>query len=113
MSGNAPAVLVLADGSVFRGTSVGAAGMATGEVVFNTAMTGYQEILTDLSYCGQLVCMTYPEIGNVGVNEEDVEARRPWVEGFIVKEYWERPSNWTRCHWHLSSVIMTGRICWC
>jgi carbamoyl-phosphate synthase small subunit len=57
-------------------------------------MTGYQEILTDPSYCGQLVCMTYPEIGNVGVNPEDVEASRTWVEGFIVKEYWERPSNW-------------------
>ena len=65
-----------------------------GEVVFNTAMTGYQEVLTDPSYKGQLVCMTYPEIGNVGVNEEDTESARIYVEGFIVKDYWPRPSNW-------------------
>jgi carbamoyl-phosphate synthase small subunit len=88
------AILALADGTVFEGESFGAPGEAGGEVVFNTSMTGYQEILTDPSYCGQLVCMTYPEIGNVGVNAEDVESGRPWVEGFIVREYWERPSNW-------------------
>jgi carbamoyl-phosphate synthase small subunit len=88
------ALLALADGTIFEGTSFGASGEAGGEVVFNTAMTGYQEILTDPSYCGQLVAMTYPEIGNVGINPEDVEASRPFVEGFIVKEYWERPSNW-------------------
>jgi carbamoyl-phosphate synthase small subunit len=88
------AVLALADGSVFEGTSFGAASEAVGEVVFNTSMTGYQEILTDPSYCGQLVAMTYPEIGNVGVNLEDVESSRPFVEGFIVKEYWPTPSNW-------------------
>jgi len=88
------ALLALADGTVFEGTSFGASGEAGGEVVFNTSMTGYQEILTDPSYCGQLVAMTYPEIGNVGINPEDVEASRPFVEGFIVKEYWERPSNW-------------------
>jgi carbamoyl-phosphate synthase small subunit len=88
------ALLALADGTVFEGTSFGAPGEAGGEVVFNTAMTGYQEILTDPSYCGQLVAMTYPEIGNVGINPEDVESGRPFVEGFIVKEYWERPSNW-------------------
>jgi carbamoyl-phosphate synthase small subunit len=88
------ALLALADGTIFEGTSFGASGEAGGEVVFNTAMTGYQEILTDPSYCGQLVAMTYPEIGNVGINPEDVEAGRPFVEGFIVKEYWERPSNW-------------------
>jgi carbamoyl-phosphate synthase small subunit len=88
------ALLALADGTVFEGSSFGAAGEAGGEVVFNTSMTGYQEILTDPSYCGQLVAMTYPEIGNVGINPEDVEAGRPFVEGFIVKEYWERPSNW-------------------
>ncbi len=86
--------LALADGSVFEGTAFGAAAEAVGEVVFNTAMTGYQEILTDPSYCGQLVVMTYPEIGNVGVNLEDVESSRPFVEGFIVKEYWPSPSNW-------------------
>lgn len=88
------AYLALEDGTVFRGAGFGAAGEATGELVFNTAMSGYQEILTDPSYCGQLVAMTYPEIGNVGVNPEDVEARRPFVQGFIVKEYWETPSNW-------------------
>lgn len=88
------ALLVLADGTVFQGTAFGAEGEAVGEVVFNTSLTGYQEILTDPSYKGQLVTMTYPEIGNVGVNTEDVESRQPFVEGFIVKEYWERPSNW-------------------
>jgi carbamoyl-phosphate synthase small subunit len=88
------ALLALADGTVFTGTSFGAEGEAIGEVVFNTSLTGYQEILTDPSYKGQLVTMTYTEIGNVGVNPEDVESRRPFVEGFIVKEYWERQSNW-------------------
>jgi carbamoyl-phosphate synthase small subunit len=88
------ALLALADGTVFEGTSFGASGEASGEIVFNTSMTGYQEILTDPSYCGQLVAMTYPEIGNVGVNREDVESRRPFAQGFIVKEYWETPSNW-------------------
>jgi carbamoyl-phosphate synthase small subunit len=88
------ALLVLADGTVFRGRSFGAQGETAGEVVFNTSMTGYQEILTDPSYRGQLVCMTYTEIGNVGVNHEDVESRRPFVDGFIVKEYWAEPSNW-------------------
>jgi len=88
------AILALADGTVFPGTSFGAEGEVTGEVVFNTSLTGYQEILTDPSYKGQIVTMTYTEIGNVGVNPEDVESRRPFVEGFIVKEYWERQSNW-------------------
>jgi carbamoyl-phosphate synthase small subunit len=89
-----PALLALADGRTFRGRAFGADGETAGEVVFNTSMTGYQEILTDPSYRGQIVCMTYTEIGNVGVNPEDVESRRPFVEGFIVKEYWEDPSNW-------------------
>src|SRR2546426_10651545 len=88
------AILALADGTVFTGSSFGCEGEADGEVVFNTSLTGYQEILTDPSYKGQIVTMTYPEIGNVGVNPEDVESRQPFVEGFIVKEYWERPSNW-------------------
>ena len=88
------AILALADGTIFEGTAFGATAEATGEVVFNTSMTGYQEILTDPSYCGQLVAMTYPEIGNTGVNREDVESKRPYVEGFIVKEYWATPSNW-------------------
>jgi carbamoyl-phosphate synthase small subunit len=89
-----PAVLALADGTVFQGEAFGAQAEATGELVFNTSMTGYQEILTDPSYDGQLVAMTYPEIGNVGVNREDVESRKPWVRGFIVREYREAPSSW-------------------
>ena len=88
------AILALADGTVFEGESFGAEGETAGEVVFNTSMTGYQEILTDPSYRGQLVAMTYPEIGNVGINREDVESARPFLHGFIVKEYWETPSNW-------------------
>ena len=89
-----PALLALADGRVFRGRACGAAGEAHGEVVFNTSMTGYQEIMTDPSYRGQLVCMTYPLIGNYGINPEDVESRRPWVNGFIVKEACGYPSSW-------------------
>lgn len=88
------AILALADGQFYVGGSFGAEGEATGEVVFNTSMTGYQEILTDPSYEGQIVAMTYPEIGNVGVNAEDVESRKPYVKGFVVKEYAALPSNW-------------------
>ena len=88
------AALALADGTIYRGRAFGAEGEVGGEVVFNTSMTGYQEILTDPSYDGQIVAMTYPEIGNVGVNSEDVESFRPWVRGFVVKEYWHAPSNW-------------------
>src|ERR1044071_5060545 len=80
------AILALEDGTIFEGESLGAEGRTYGEVVFNTSMTGYQEILTDPSYAGQMVAMTYPLIGNYGVNEEDVESRRPWVEGFVVRE---------------------------
>src|SRR6478609_9282480 len=82
----APALLALEDGRTFRGRSWAADGEAFGEIVFNTSMSGYQEILTDPSYAGQIVTMTYPLIGNYGVNEEDVESRRAWVEGFVVKE---------------------------
>jgi carbamoyl-phosphate synthase small subunit len=88
------ALLALADGRVFRGEALGAPGVGRGEVVFNTSMTGYQEILTDPSYRGQMVCMTYPLIGNYGINSEDVESRRPWVAGFIVKEACPYPSSW-------------------
>jgi carbamoyl-phosphate synthase small subunit len=80
------AVLVLRDGRVFRGQALGAIGQTHGEVIFNTAMSGYQEILTDPSYRGQIVTMTYPMIGNYGINEEDVESHRPWANGLIVKE---------------------------
>ena len=88
------ALLALEDGARFPGRAVGADGEATGEVVFNTAMTGYQEILTDPSYAGQLVCLTYPLIGNYGVNEDDPESRQPWTRGLIVRELAARHSNW-------------------
>jgi carbamoyl-phosphate synthase small subunit len=89
-----PALLVLADRSVFRGWSFGAAGTAIGEVVFNTGMTGYQEVLTDPSYRGQIVTFTYPELGNTGVNPEDEESNRPQVQGVIARNSCTRPSNW-------------------
>ena len=88
------AVLALEDGTVFRGRGFGAAGESAGEAVFNTSMTGYQEILTDPSYKGQIVTMTYPLIGNYGVNPEDVESRRLFLEGFVVREYSKVASNW-------------------
>jgi carbamoyl-phosphate synthase small subunit len=88
------AILVLEDGRTFRGASFGAEGESFGEMVFNTSMSGYQEILTDPSYAGQIVAMTYPLIGNYGVNEEDTESRRPWVEGFVVREASKAMSNW-------------------
>jgi carbamoyl-phosphate synthase small subunit len=90
------AALVLADGTVFRGTAFGATGEKVGEVVFNTAITGYQEILTDPSYRGQIVTMTYPHIGNTGVNFEDDESIQPFLAGFVVKEYCPHPSNWRK-----------------
>jgi carbamoyl-phosphate synthase small subunit len=89
-----PAILALADGTVFRGTAFGADGESVGEVVFNTSLSGYQEILTDPSYRGQIVVMTAPQIGNYGVNPEDVESGRVWVEGFVVKECSRVSSNW-------------------
>lgn len=88
------AILALADGKIFEGRSFGAEGETIGEVVFNTGMTGYQEVLTDPSYKGQIVTMTYPLIGNYGINDEDMESQRPVVEGFIVKEACRFPSNW-------------------
>lgn len=94
MTESKQATLVLEDGRVFRGKAFGADGEAFGEMVFNTSMTGYQEILTDPSYAGQIVCMTYPLIGNYGVNHDDVESRKPWAEGFVVKEVSEVVSNW-------------------
>jgi len=89
-----PAILVLEDGSVFRGTSIGADGQSVGEVVFNTAMTGYQEILTDPSYCRQLVTLTYPHIGNVGVNADDEESSQVHAAGLIVRDLTVHASNW-------------------
>ena len=89
-----PAILALADGTVFRGTAFGADATGVGELCFNTSMTGYQEILTDPSYAGQLVAMTYTQIGNVGTNPEDEESARPFLQGFIAKEVFEVPSSW-------------------
>ncbi|MEZ5428248.1 MAG: glutamine-hydrolyzing carbamoyl-phosphate synthase small subunit [Pyrinomonadaceae bacterium] len=103
------AILVLEDGRTFRGASFGAEGETFGEMVFNTSMTGYQEILTDPSYAGQIVCMTYPLIGNYGVNEEDTESRRPWVEGFVVREASRIASNW-RSTETLDSYLKRHRI---
>src|SRR5882762_7819746 len=88
------AILALEDGTWFRGASAGADGEARGEVVFNTSMTGYQEVLTDPSYSGQIVTMTCPEIGNYGVSSEDVESRAPQVAGFIIRDESPMASNW-------------------
>jgi carbamoyl-phosphate synthase small subunit len=90
------ALLALEDGLFFRGRSFGAYGEASGEVVFNTSLTGYQEILTDPSYSGQIVTLTYPLIGNYGVNLQDEESQRPYAEGLVVREITEVPSNWRR-----------------
>ncbi|HMZ10303.1 MAG TPA: glutamine-hydrolyzing carbamoyl-phosphate synthase small subunit [Plasticicumulans sp.] len=89
-----PALLALADGSLFRGESIGADGSTTGEVVFNTSITGYQEILTDPSYCRQIVTLTYPHIGNVGANPGDEEAAKIWSSGLVVRDCPPRPSSW-------------------
>ena len=94
MTQRTPALLALEDGRTFRGRSWAADGEVCGEMVFNTSMTGYQEVLTDPSYAGQIVCMTYPLIGNYGVNEADSESSRPWVEGFVVREASRIVSNW-------------------
>jgi carbamoyl-phosphate synthase small subunit len=88
------AILALADGTVYRGQAFGSPVIGAGEVVFNTSITGYQEILTDPSYAGQIVTMTYPQIGNVGVNPEDEESKRPYLRGFVAKEVFDVPSNW-------------------
>jgi carbamoyl-phosphate synthase small subunit len=103
------ALLALEDGTVFRGRSFTGRGEAVGEVVFNTSMSGYQEILTDPSYSGQMVTMTYPLIGNYGINEEDVESERIHVKAFLVKEYQEYPSNW-RSQRTLAEYLMARRI---
>ncbi len=89
-----PALLVLADGTTYQGFSFGAKGTTIGEVVFNTGMTGYQEVLTDPSYCGQIVTFTYPELGNTGVNPEDEESSKPQVRGAIARNITLKPSNW-------------------
>ena len=103
------AILALADGTVFEGEQFGAAGETVGEVVFNTSMTGYQEVLTDPSYKGQIVTMTYPLIGNYGCNEADVESIGPQVEGFVVREYSAYHSNW-RSKWSLDTYLTEHNI---
>jgi carbamoyl-phosphate synthase small subunit len=103
------AVLVLADGSVFRGRSIGAPGATVGEVVFNTAMTGYQEILTDPSYCRQIVTLTYPHIGNTGTNGEDPESARVFAEGLVVRDVPRLHSNW-RAQSDLSTYLEKNGI---
>jgi len=103
------AVLALADGAVFEGRALGYEGETVGEVVFNTAMTGYQEVLTDPSYKGQIITMTCPHIGNYGVTPEDIESRRIWAEGFVVKEASALTSNWRSRH-HLQEYLQAEKI---
>src|SRR6478672_11212166 len=96
MTNQDAALLVLADGTVFRGRGIGADGTTVGEVVFNTAMTGYQEILTDPSYAGQIVTLTYPHIGNVGANAEDSESRDVFAAGLVIRDLPLLASSWRR-----------------
>ena len=103
------AKLALEDGSVFTGTSIGATGEVDGEVCFNTSMTGYQEILTDPSYRGQIVTMTYPEIGNYGVNDEDTESEKPHLAGFIVRQLTRLESNF-RAEGDLNSYLQQHNV---
>src|SRR5436190_21675869 len=109
MSDQPVAKLGLEDGTIFTGRAFGAAGTTEGEVVFNTSMTGYQEILTDPSYAGQIVTMTYPLIGNYGINREDVESKRPQVAGFIIKELAPAYSNY-RADLSLDDYLKQNRI---
>ena len=103
------AILALEDGSVFHGTGFGAKASACGEVCFNTSMTGYQEILTDPSYKGQIVTMTYPLIGNYGVNAQDIESWRPHASGFVIRELSPVVSNW-RADWSLAEYLEKNGI---
>src|SRR5205814_5935788 len=109
MTNQDAALLVLADGTVFRGRSIGAEASAVGEVVFNTAMTGYKEILTDPSYCKQIVTLTYPHIGNTGVNAEDQESAKVFAAGLIVRDVPRLHSNW-RSTGNLGSYLKKNRI---
>lgn len=103
------AYLLLADGTLFEGTAVGYEGQCIGEVVFNTGMAGYQEVLTDPSYFGQIVTMTYPLVGNYGINFEDYESRKSWVSGFIMREMCDLPSNW-RCKLSLDDYLKSQKV---
>ena len=103
------AILLLEDGKVFKGSSFGAKATRCGEVVFNTAMTGYQEIITDPSYYEQIITMTYPLIGNYGTNKDDIESRKIFASGFIVKENCDYPSNW-RSKNTLSDYLKASKV---
>ncbi|MEK7810253.1 MAG: glutamine-hydrolyzing carbamoyl-phosphate synthase small subunit [Pseudomonadota bacterium] len=109
VSKSSPAILVLADGTVFRGTSIGASGSSVGEVVFNTSITGYQEILTDPSYCRQIVTLTYPHIGNVGCNVEDVESRQVFASGLVIRDLSMTVSNF-RSSQSLPNYLKTNNV---
>ena len=109
MNENQPAILVLADGSVFRGTAIGAEGYSVGEVVFNTAMTGYQEILTDPSYARQIITLTYPHIGNTGINKEDEESVNIWAAGLVIRDLSSVTSNF-RSQDSLDSYLKSRNI---
>lgn len=104
-----PALLALADGTVFQGISIGATGLTVGEVVFNTALTGYQEILTDPSYCRQIVTLTYPHIGNTGINREDCEADKVYAAGLVIRDLPLLASNW-RCEQSLDAYLKAENI---
>jgi len=106
---NTPAILVLADGTVFRGIAIGASGSTVGEVVFNTSITGYQEILTDPSYTGQIVTLTYPHIGNYGVNTEDVESGKVYAAGLVIRDLPLTVSSW-RAGMSLSDYLKAGNV---
>jgi carbamoyl-phosphate synthase small subunit len=109
VSPRTPAMLVLKDGTVFRGTSIGARGLSAGEVVFNTAITGYQEILTDPSYCRQIVTLTYPHIGNTGANAEDVESDRVFAAGLVIRDLPLMASNF-RMQWTLDEYLKREKV---
>jgi len=104
-----PASLALADGTVFHGAGIGAMGRATGEVCFNTSMTGYQEILTDPSYAGQIITFTFPHIGNVGTNEDDIETATPAARGLILRAAITEPANW-RATRHLDAWLVSHNL---
>src|SRR5882672_11804137 len=104
-----PAILALEDGTIYRGAAAGAEGEARGEVVFNTSMTGYQEVLTDPSYAGQIVTMTCAEIGNYGVSPDDVESRAPQVAGFVIRDESPMASSW-RAAGTLRDYLIANRI---
>jgi len=106
---NNPALLALEDGSLFHGTSIGSSGQAVGEVVFNTAMTGYQEILTDPSYASQMVTLTYPHIGNVGTNPLDQESSQVWASGLIIRDLSRSTSNW-RSSMSLNTFLQENHV---